>query len=99
MTIQYELYLGHESKLGLVSRGEMSKFIANHVAPAFDSFTRIDARGYWKGKSEQSTVIRVLSDNPNDASYALKLIGETYKTRFVQDAVYLTALEIKGELF
>lgn len=61
------------------------------MSERFESFTAIEAQGYWKGVPEPSVVFEVVSDWPIDLT--IQAVAETIKRLGQQQAVLVTRHE------
>ena len=94
---QYDLYLGHNvpgANDWPVTDDELNEFLMCEVP--LEGYTLIKAQGVWNGEREDTTILRVISYG-NDLEI-VRAIGRAYKTRFGQEAVYLTVTDVEGEL-
>jgi len=66
------------------------------VAERFESFTTIEAQGYWKGVPEPSVVFEIVSDWPIDLT--IQSAAETIKRLGQQQAVLVTRHEVESKL-
>ena len=64
-------------------------FLKKEVMPKIDGFKIVETKGVWKGQTEDSFDIVVLSDEPYTMFEILKNISYAYKTQFAQDSVLL----------
>lgn len=68
--------------------------LAALAAKRFDSFTVLDAVGYWQGQAEKSAVIEVSTDN----RAIVRELAEDIKVTNHQQAVLITETAITQEL-
>lgn len=91
--IKTELYFGLSKPGGAVSEAEWSRFVDEHITPAFsDGLTVLDAKGQWKNPAGQivkeGTKLVILIHKPspeNDA--AIDAVIAAYKKLFQQESV------------
>ena len=76
-----------------VSLAEWEKFLKDEVTPRFEGFTVWEARGVWKGESEDSHVLQVVHGPGKESEIAA--IIEAYKKRFQQEAV----LQVRSDVW
>jgi hypothetical protein len=67
----------------------IDNFIRNEVMPKIDAFKLVETEGVWKGQTENSFDIFVLSDNLSEMMKKMQDICLLYKTKFAQDSVLL----------
>jgi hypothetical protein len=67
----------------------IDNFIRNEVMPKIDAFKLVETEGVWKGQTENSFDIFVLSDNFSEMMKKMQDICLLYKTKFAQDSVLL----------
>lgn len=60
-------------------------FVARYIGKEYEGFTVETAIGYWKGAQEQSRVVILVADKPDDSK--IGRIIEAYVKLFCQDAV------------
>ena len=76
-----------------VTLAEWEKFLKDEVTPRFEGFTVWEARGVWKGESEDAHVLQVVHGPGKEAEIAA--IIEAYKKRFAQEAV----LQVRSDVW
>jgi hypothetical protein len=76
-----------------VTLTEWEKFLKEEVTPRFEGFTVWEARGVWKGESEESHVLQVVHGPGKESEIAA--IIEAYKKRFQQEAV----LQVRSDVW
>jgi hypothetical protein len=71
-----------------VSEESWDDFVAKEIVPRFDSFTVLDAVGYWQGSKELSKRV-LISPKPEDKAVQKEIddIVAAYRRRFRQDSV------------
>jgi Protein of unknown function (DUF3574) len=86
------LYLGANIKGEYgVTETEFSLWLDDHVTPTFPGFTRVrETFGYWKGKPEVSRELVILGEISSEFKEQVRVIAESYKSRFKQEAVIVT---------
>lgn len=72
-----------------ILQGDIDNFVQNEVMPKIDGFKLVETMGVWKGQTEDSFDIVVLSDEFFKMKKKIKDICELYKKRFKQDSVLL----------
>ncbi len=93
---QFRLYLGRTTGDKLIPQHPVKAFIRDVIDPLFDAFTVFDGQGRWKGKSEPSVVVEVITDETNRP--AIDHIAASYASTFHQDAVLVTSQDVVYEL-
>jgi hypothetical protein len=90
---RYRLYCGLSSpKRSDITEQEYQSFLRDHVTPSFAGFTSYNAEGFWLGKSENTRIIEVLSDE--DERSKVDALAELYATKFAQDCVMVTEEQV-----
>jgi len=72
-----------------VSPGEWQKFCSQRVTRDFKGFTVYDANGFYRGKPEQSWVLKILHDGSVKSRRKLRGICVAYRRRFGQQSVWM----------
>jgi hypothetical protein len=92
---QFDLYLGQDIPGGdTVSDQNILDFLRYDAL--LECFTLIKAQGSWNGKQEETTILRILE--PISFYSTAQTIARKYKEAFSQEAVFLTATNVRGEL-
>lgn len=96
---EYKLFFGLSIPSGnAVSSEEWERFVAETIVTElkiaqYDGFNISNAKGYWKGKPEDSRILSIVSSNhcENEKNQpllaALQKIAQKYKTNYKQDSV------------
>ena len=72
-----------------IEREDIDCFVQTEVMPKIDSFKIVDTLGVWKGQTEDSFDIFVLSDEFHTMMEKLQDICLKYKEMFAQESVLL----------
>ena len=83
----FTLSFGKNNGTTQLSQKKIDRFIRNVVMPRIDAFKLIETQGIWKGQTEDSFDIVVLSNDFNVMMQKLRKIGWRYKKRFSQDSL------------
>ena len=87
------LYFGLDSHQGPILPADFDAFVDTCITPRFpEGLTRFQADGQWKGKGdtvlkERSVVIEIVRTFSEDGNRKVREIVESYKRRFLQEAV------------
>jgi len=91
--VKTELYFGLSKPGGVVSEEEWSRFVDQHVTPAFrEGLTVLDARGQWQNEKgaviKEGTKLLILIHKPDrEKNAAIEAIINEYKKQFQQESV------------
>lgn len=96
MTV-YCMYEGHESAGHLLASKAIEQWNQDNVTPLFESYTELQGTGHWRGMTEPSTIVEVISDD-SAARANIDAIAAKYVAEFKQDAVLVTAKNIESDL-
>lgn len=83
----FTLSFGKDSGRVRIPQKKIDRFIHNVVIPRIDGFKIIETQGVWKGQTEASFDLVVLSNEFNITMKKLKKIGFCYKKTFSQKSV------------
>ena len=73
-----------------ISQPDIDRFLKKEVMPKIDGFKIVETKRVWKGQTEDSFDIVVLSDEPSTMLEVLKNISYAYRKEFAQDSVLLS---------
>jgi hypothetical protein len=80
---------GKKSGNTTILQKDIDNFVETEVMPKIDGFKLVEAKGVWKGQTEDSFDIVVLSNEFSKMWKKLQNISLLYKTKFAQDSVLL----------
>ena len=83
----FTLSFGKNNGTTRLPQQKLDRFIRNVVMPRIDGFKLVETQGVWKGQTEESFDIVVLSNDFNVMVQKLRKIGCRYKKTFRQDSV------------
>lgn len=72
-----------------INQNKIDKFVGEVVMPAINAFKIVETKGVWKGQSEDSFDLIVLSNQFNVTKRKLTKISLDYKKKFRQKSVLL----------
>jgi len=79
-----------------VSANAWMDFLEKEVKSRLVGWTTYEARGYWKGKPEETFVLEVTHDGSESNRALVKEICELYAKRFKQQCVYRAHVIMEG---
>lgn len=89
--MQFQLFLSRNiPDSGNVTQPMMNSFIQNEVCSRFDGFTVTEGIGFWKGESENVTILTFITDD----SESVQEIAEAFKAQFRQESVLMTQVAV-----
>ena len=87
----YRLYCGRNipTTNKEISDREIQDFLKSTVSTYFSGFTIYSAVGYWNQESEKTIIIEIITDDLEK----VKIVANTYKAKFNQESVLITATD------
>ncbi len=89
----YKLYFGlSKPGGGAVSSKEWEQFQNETITKYFDGFNVADTVGFYKGESETSKVVTIISNQPE--LYNIRSLAKEYNSKFKQESVMMIQQEL-----